>query len=196
MPPARRPRGGRTSQQSAARSPRTPPTRPQSASAAPTAGARVRRPLRAPAARPQPSTAGRIGARRRRCDSAGACDGAANDAGKSWATRARGTGSMAAAAVASNRSKGPHTVAARMHEHTLSRIFAPLEATTASCGGSAVTTTAATRMPRPSTRSVNFFVAQISASSAVSSAARCSRTSAELEDVISSPAPCFRGASF
>ena len=62
--------------------------------------------------------------------------------------------------------------------------------------GSAVTTTAATRMPRPSTRSVNFFVAQISASSAVSSAARCSRTSAELEDVISSPAPCFRGASF
>ena len=142
------------------------------------------------------STAGRNGARRRRCDGAGACIDAANDASQSWATRARGTGSMAAAAVASNRSKGPHTVAARMHEHTLSRIFAPLEATTASCGGSAVTTTAATRMPRPSTRSVNFFVAQISASSAVSSAARCSRTSAELEDVISSPAPCFRGASF
>ena len=42
---------------------------------------------------------------------------------------------MAAAAVASNRSKGPHTVAARMHEHTLSRIFAPLEATAASGGG-------------------------------------------------------------
>ena len=135
MPPARRPRGGRTSQQSAARSPRTPPTRPQSASAAPTAGARVRRPLRAPAARPQPSTAGRIGARRRRCDSAGACDGAPNDAGKSWATRARGTGIMAAAAVASNRTKGPHAVAARTHEHTISRVFAPLEATAASGGG-------------------------------------------------------------
>ena len=43
---------------------------------------------------------------------------------------------------------------------------------------------------------MNISVAQFSASSAVSSAARCTRTFVELEAVSSSPAPCFCGASF
>ena len=45
MARARRPHGGRASQQRAARDPRTPPKLLQSARAAPTAGARTRRPL-------------------------------------------------------------------------------------------------------------------------------------------------------